>query len=90
MSHADKTGDIEPCHSFLIAAKYDFMSHSIRTGSLVYLNDSSEKYDLRSIKSEIVKNVKFEPQVSTTSLNTYSTDEDNSVTDDKPYRCDLC
>ena len=89
MTHADMIGDIglEPCHSFLMAAKYDFMSHSIKTGSLVYLNDSS---DLQSVKTQIVRNVKFDSQVRTTSLNTYSTDEDNSVTTDKPYRCYLC
>ena len=92
MTHADMIGAIglEPCHSFLMAAKYDFMSHSIKTGSFVYLNDSSEIYDLESAKTEIVRNVKCDSQVRTTSLNTYSTDENNSVTTDKPYRCYLC
>ena len=39
------TGDVQPCHSFLMAAKYDFMSNYIKTGSLVSVNVAAINYE---------------------------------------------
>ena len=74
-------GDIEQCQSFLMAAKYDFMAHNIKTESLVYL--SASQYGL-------IRNDTLKSEVFTTSLDEYTTHKDTSVTDDKPYQCDKC
>ena len=81
MAHSTMTGEIQPCHSFLMAAKSDFMAHNIKSRSLVFLSDSSV-YG--------TGNVKIEPKVCTTSLIEYNTHEDTRVTADKPYQCDMC
>ena len=90
MADSAMTFDIEPCHSFLMAAKYDFVSHNIKTGSLVYLNDSSEKYDLWSMKIRISINDKeCESRVCKTG-SIHNTGEDTDGKAIEPCRCDLC
>ena len=40
MAWYNMEGEIQPCHSFLIAAKYEFMSQHIFTGSIVHVTES--------------------------------------------------
>ena len=90
MDNVGMTGDIEPCHSFLMAAKYDFMSRSIKTGSLSYLSPPGSQHNLRCMKDDISRSHKFQSQMCTISVDVYNTDEDMRITADKPHKCDLC
>ena len=90
MTHAIITADIEPCHSFLLAAKYDFLSRDIKTDSIVYLSAPSNQCNLWNMKTGISRKDKFESQVCPTSLNVYYTNEHRYANPDKPFRCVWC
>ena len=88
--HDSCWNDMEPCHLFLMAAKYNFMSHNIEIGSLVYLNDTTKQYDLWRLETGISKNDELESQVCVTSVDVYNTGEDTRGTADKRYMCVWC
>ena len=52
MAYCTQNFKVELGYAFLLAAKYDFLSHYIRNDNLVYLGDSSIKYDSPSLKME--------------------------------------
>ena len=56
--------DIEPMHSFPAAAKYDFLSNHIKSGSLVYVHLPNVKLDLKSEKVKYVTSVNREKMIS--------------------------
>ena len=67
-----------PLHSLLVAAKYDFLSEHMKSGSFIYVNLSHVKHEVK-IKEE-------------THIYPTSTSEENiiSVRADKPFRCEIC
>ena len=50
---ATVSGLIQPCHSYLIAAKYDFLSDNIRSDSIFYLKLSSNESGKSQIGNSI-------------------------------------
>ena len=74
MAHTTITGNFNTCHSFLIAAKKDFMYQNIENGSLVYLSASIFGFNIMPSQN---------PKCT-------QAHEDLSVTADKPYECDKC
>ena len=81
MAQSIMSRDIEPCQSFLVAAKYDFMAQNIKTRSLVYLGASQCVFS----KNDLLKS-----EVCVAPPDEYNTHKDTSVTADKPYKCDKC
>ena len=65
-----------PIQSFLVAAKYDFLSEHMKSGSFIYVNFSHVKHEV---------NIEEENIIYSTSAN-----EENmiSVSADKPFRCE--
>ena len=72
-------GDKVPIQSFLLAAKYDFLSEYIKTGSLVCVSSN-----IRTTTDVCEYNV------CTASQNVYNAEEHTRLTNDKRYRCDWC
>ena len=68
------TMNIQPGHIFLIAAKHDFMSQSIKTGSFVSFNFSN-------VKGEVEIDVENDECPTSASRN---------HTGDKLYQCEAC
>ena len=82
MAHSTLTGEIEPCQSFLLGAKYDFMAQNIRNGkSFVYVTASSLGF---------TKKDNFKSKVRSTSHHAYNTHKDTCFTSYKHYQCDKC
>ena len=80
MADCTMAGDMEPGHSFLLAAKYDFLSQHIKTGSMLLFNVSKTENDF-------TKNENCESNACTTTIKTHKV---SSFTGHKPYVCDTC
>ena len=53
MAFPTMIGYIQPFHSCLMAAKYDFMSEHIKTGSFIYLNlPNGQNVEANNVKTE--------------------------------------
>ena len=96
MTDVDVIEDVEPCHSYLLAAKYAFLKHNIKTDSLVSLSAPSDQYDLWCMKTAIARKDTFVSEVFTVSGDEDNTqehtvdEEDSGVTADKTYTCVWC
>ena len=76
------TGDVQPCQSYLIAAKYNVLSEDIKTGSVVYLSSPDVQTNINDIEaySKLNKDICKDAN----SFNIVNRDSE------KPYRCDIC
>ena len=71
------SGDIEPCHSFLMAAKWNFLSDNIKNDSIVYLKVSAAA-DLQDIEAGPFY-VQNESPMDNTSSRHLSTDDTSDI-----------